>query len=230
MGENSATDTFSGNPQAVYDIYRAHGSGLRIHTDITIQAALLAEYPFSSLISTTCNLIKYAEAGHASAILDDGAHPALRSWAFTPAARRTLDASSAGTLNEEILFGRYDYTWQGDTFEVFVVDGQISPLAQCCDRRYYLLSQSSKKEVAEALVIAANVWSEQIHNEVWVYDQGWWSKDKELWRVVQEASWANVILGDEMKGAVISDVAGFFDAKDAYAEFGMPWKVGCHCS
>ncbi len=39
-----------------------------------------------------------------------------------------------------------------------------------------------------------------------------------------------MILGDEMKGAIMSDVAGFFDAKDAYAEFGTPWKVGCDCS
>ena len=230
MGEPSATDTSSGNPQAVYDIYRAHASGLRIHTDSIIQTALLAEYPSHSLTSTTCNLIAYAKAGHATATLNDEVHPALRSWAFKPAARRSLGSSSAGTLKEEILFGRYDYVWQGDMFQVFVVEGQSDPLGQCGDRRCYVLSQSVNKGAAEALVIAVSIWSEQIHNEVWVYDQGWWSKDKELWRVAQEASWDNVILGDEMKGAIMQDVAGFFDAKDAYAEFGTPWKVGCHCS
>ncbi len=93
-----------------------------------------------------------------------------------------LGASSSGTLNEEILFGRYDYSWQGETLEVFVLDGQRSPIGQCGDRRCHVLSQSSKKEVAEALMISATVWSEKIHNEIWVYDHRWWSKDKKLWR------------------------------------------------
>ena len=65
--------------QVVYDIFRAHNSGLRIHTDTTIQAALLSQYPSQTLLSTACDLISYAQAGHAIASLNENIHPTLRS-------------------------------------------------------------------------------------------------------------------------------------------------------
>ena len=226
MGDHGTTATPSGNPLAVYEAYRAHTSGQRNDTNSIIQATLLAQYPSHSLTSTTCDLIRYAEADHAAATLTDDAHPTLRSLDFQPAARRTSDGSSAGTLKETIVFGRYDYLWQDNRFQVFVVQGK-------CDTRYYVLSQASNKEgerrtgsvTAEALVRAASLWFVQSNKEVWVYDQGRWHKDKELWRVAQDARWEDVILDEDMKTAIMRDVTGFFDAKDTYAEFGTPWKV-----
>jgi transitional endoplasmic reticulum ATPase len=226
MGDTSKPATPVGGTQEVYHAYRNHASGLRIHTDSTIQAALLAQYPSHYVACTSCNLVQYAEAGNASATLSEDGHPTLSSWTFEAATRRASDGSPAGTLTQKIVFGRYDYVWQKRKFQVFVVDGQNSPIGQC-DRRWYLLSRFSEKEAAEALVLAASIWSEQSHNEVWVYDQGWWSKDKELWRVVQAARWEDVILDEGTKNAIMRDVAGFFDAKSAYAEFGTPWKVCC---
>ena len=116
---------------------------------------------------------------------------------------------------------------------MFVVDGQNSTMAQC-DRRCYVLRQSSKaweerdqagSEVTEALVLAASIWSQQIHEQVWVYDQGRWSKNEELWRVVQGGSWKEVIMEESTKRAIMRDVIGFFDARETYAEFGTVWKV-----
>ena len=222
------------DPQAIYDIFRAHNSGLRIHTDTTIQAALLSQYPSSTLTSTTCDLIKYADAGHATATLNEDVHPTLRSWVFEPAKRQPLDdGSAAGKLTQATLFGRYDYFWRDLGFQVFVVDGQNTPMGQC-DRRCYVLHESSEvghkdgegTEAMEALVLAASIWSHQSHEEVWVYDQGRWSKDEELWRVVQGGSWEDLILDESIKGAIMRDVVGFFDARETYTELGTPWKVG----
>ena len=221
------------DPQAIYDIFRAHSSGLRIHTDTTIQAALLSQYPSSTLTSTTCDLIHYANAGHATATLNEDVHPTLRSWLFEPAKRQPLDGSAAGKLTQAILFGRYDYVWQNLRFQVFVVDCQNSPMGQC-DRRYYVLCEPSKAghrdregtEAMEALVLAASIWSHQSHDEVWVYDQGRWGKDEELWRVVQGGSWEDLVLDESTKRAIMRDVIGFFDARETYVELGTPWKVG----
>ena len=220
------------DPQVIYDIFRAHSSGLRIHTDTTIQAALLSQYPSSTLTSTTCDLIKYANAGHATATLNEDIHPTLRSWAFEPAKRQPLDGSPAGTLRQDTLFGRFDYVWHNLKFQVFVVDGQNSPIGQC-DRRCYVLCESRKAGVRdrdgvddmEALVLAASIWAHQSHREVWVYDQGRWGKDEELWRVVQGGSWEDLILDESAKEAIMRDVIGFFDARETYAELGTPWKV-----
>lgn len=221
------------DPQVIYDVCRAHNSGLRIQTDTTIQAALISQYPSHNLISTTCDLIKYAHAGHAIATLNEESHPTLRSWAFEASSRQPSDSTAAGRLMEAISFGRYDYSWKDHKFQVFVVDGQNSPMGQC-DRRCYVLSQSAMEgekdhmatEVMEALILAAGLWSEQIHEQVWVYDQGRWGKDKELWSMVQSASWKDMILEEVTKRAIMRDVIGFFDARETYAEFEIPWKRG----
>ena len=220
------------DPQVIYDIYRAHNSGLRIHTDTTIQVALLSQYPSHTLTSTTCDLIKYAGAGHAIATLNEDIHPTLRSWAFEPAVRRSLDGSAAGRLTEAILFGRYDYVWQAHRFQVFVVEGQNS-LMGGCDRRCYLLHEPRKagqkdqegSDAMEALVLAASIWSQESHEEVWVYDQGRWSKNEELWRMVQSGNWEDLIVEENTKRAIMRDVIGFYDARETYVELGTPWKV-----
>ena len=221
-----------GEARAVYDVYRAHNAGLRIHTDTNIQDVLHEQYPTYDLRSTTCDLIKYAEASHASATLLLDKAPALRSLAFEPAARKTASDLVAGNLKEVVNFGRYQYGWRDKVFEVYVVDGQNNLLGQC-DRRCYILIPPTQQhehdqagvEAIEALVLEASLWLEQGHDEVWVYDQGRWSKDKELWRMVQRSNWDDIILDGNIKQAIMSDVIGFFDSEDLYAELGTPWKV-----
>ena len=220
------------DPQAVYEIFRAHNSGLRIHTDTTIQAALLSHYPSHALVSTTCDLVNYAQAGHAMATLSEDIHPTLHSCNFEPTARQPLDGSTPGKLAQIILFGRYDYVWQNLRFQVFVVDGQNSVSGQC-DRRYYVLHQPGMaaetdragSEAIEALILAAGIWSQQLHRQVWAYDHGRWHKDEELWRMVQGGSWKDLILEESTKKAIMRDVIGFFDTRETYVELGTPWKV-----
>ena len=106
---------------------------------------------------------------------------------FEPTARQPSDGGAAGRLTQAILFGRFDYVWQDHRFQVFVVDGQNNLMGQC-DRRCYVLSQPATagekdqagSEAMEALVLAASIWLEKSHDQVWVYDQGRWSKDNEL--------------------------------------------------
>lgn len=228
MDDLAIPTTPSEDPQAVYDIYCAHNSGLRIHTDTTIQAALHSQHPSCNLTATKSDLIQYANAGHATATLNEDFHPTLRSSVFEPAGRKPLDGSAPGKVTHAILFARYDYVWQGHRFLVFVVDGQNSGQ---CDCRCYVLSPKDQAESAgmdamEALVLAAGIWSQQSHEQVWVYDQGRWSKDKDLYQMVQRGSWEDLILDEGMKRAIRRDVTGFFDAIETYEEFGTPWKVG----
>jgi transitional endoplasmic reticulum ATPase len=231
MGEPNSTATPSGDPHAIYGAYCAHSSGLRTHTESLIQSALLEQYPSHFLTSTVCDLTKYAKAGHATATIADDKHPTLRTVAYEAGTRRKADGIPSGTLKETISFGQYNYDWQGHNFHVFVIDGQNSIMSQC-DRRWYVLIPFDKEEgrqaarkIADALLLAVGTWEEQNHNEVWVYDQGWWKKDKELWRVVQGSKWEEVILDEGTKAAIMRDVVGFFDAKDMYYELGTPWKV-----
>ena len=57
-----------------------------------------------------------------------------------------------------------------------------------------------------------------------MYD-GYWSKDKGLWKAVQNSKWDDVILDKDTKKALIGDVEGFYSARDAYKRFAIQWKV-----
>lgn len=236
MPSHSDTDTDTGTgSRAIYDVYCTQNSPLGERTSIPVQAALLSKFPSHSLISTTCDLIAYAEAGHAIATPNEGVHPTLRSWGFQPAARGALNGTPGGQLTQEVLFGQFDYVWQDQKFRVFVVDN--GP----CDRRCYVLSppamtgereeeEGGKDQVvgskkAESLVLSANIWSESSHKKVWVYDYGRWSKDKNLWEIIHSASWEDLVLDEGTKRSILRDVEGFFDAKETYTELRAPWKV-----
>jgi transitional endoplasmic reticulum ATPase len=78
----------------------------------------------------------------------------------------------------------------------------------------------------DALVLAAGKWTSQLHDEIFVFDNGYWDKSKELWNSVSGASWNDVILSPGMKQNLISDVQGFFDNQALYKEFAVPWKRG----
>lgn len=66
---------------------------------------------------------------------------------------------------------------------------------------------------------------QELREEVLVFDQGWWQKNKELYDNIQKAEWEDVILDDEKKQSIVDDVFGFFDGEGKYKDFGVPWKV-----
>lgn len=65
----------------------------------------------------------------------------------------------------------------------------------------------------DQLLLAVGEFSTQLHNEIYVFDDGAWSKDSQLWSAVKSASWDDVILPPALKSSLISDVLGFFDNK-----------------
>lgn len=73
--------------------------------------------------------------------------------------------------------------------------------------------------------MAAGSWYSQLHQEILVYNQGFWNKDHNLWVEVQKANWDDVILKQEFKDRLRKDVNGFFDSEALYKSLAIPWKV-----
>jgi transitional endoplasmic reticulum ATPase len=98
------------------------------------------------------------------------------------------------------------------------------------DRIFYILSPSPSTNghnpSTDALLLSAGKWTSQLHEEIFVFDDGYWEKSTELWKSVSGASWSDVILDPEMKKNLIEDVQGFFDNQRLYADFAVPWKRG----
>lgn len=74
--------------------------------------------------------------------------------------------------------------------------------------------------------MAVGVWSSELHNEIYVFDDGRWRKDQDLWTSVQGASWDDVILNPTVKANLAGHVQGFFDNQELYKSLAVPWKRG----
>ena len=81
------------------------------------------------------------------------------------------------------------------------------------------------EEPARQLLRIAGIWTYDLHEEIYVFDSGFWSKDHGLWLEVQKADWEDVILKDDFKKKLMKDVFGFFDSEDLYKSLSIPWKV-----
>lgn len=76
-----------------------------------------------------------------------------------------------------------------------------------------------------SLLIAAGAWNAQLHDEILVYNSGFWQKDHALWVEVQKANWADVILKEQFKANLQKDIYGFFESEKLYKSLAIPWKV-----
>ena len=196
-----------------------HSSGLRASTDTVTTDALRTQYPDLHLTVSSqysCNLLAFAAAGNASCTpVDANDDTALKWRTYFPPARR-LDGED-GRLGEMVIFEKYSYEYQDREFIVYLVLGTNGPLN-------YILSASA--QAADELVVAVGRWAMELHNEVWVFDRGLWSKNAELWQSVQRTEWEDVILPKNKKRAITGDVDKFFRSRETYEKLKVPWKRG----
>ncbi|TDZ67934.1 putative ATPase YjoB [Colletotrichum trifolii] len=229
------TPQTSSEPQtgdAVTAQYFKHSSGKRINTDVVLSKALKEQYPHLDLVvvpegyASDVNLLAFAQDGHASyEPLDDKTDklPSSLNWlVYLPPARR-MDGNLGGLANS-VIFGKYLYRWKGQEFIVYIVDGRDGGGAYPQVKNYYILA--SETYHVDRLILAAGSWSNDLHDEVWVFDQGYWQKSRELYESIRKASWDNVILDEDMKKALVEDHLSFYNSRDTYQNLQVPWKRG----
>ena len=226
-GETFATDKAAIN---VFQDYQKHNSGLQSSSETAIVSTLRGRYPDWTVTVTptgSTGLIAFAEAGQAKAELDTKTE-SLSAWRLhsLPSQRISHDE---GRMTDKVHFGKYDYEWKD---KVFIVYTATFPQGFGQVQNSYILHRRDQELVdgrckaTDELIAAATKWNSKVHDEVLVFDQERWTKNKELWVSVQNASWDDVIMDKTMKDTLIGDVEGFFDCKDDYKEFSVPWKRG----
>jgi len=225
-------DSEPGNGDSVTKEYFKHSSAKRVNTDALVSKALKEQYPHLELVVVPeaagfndCNLLGFARAGHASCELieDKGTNlPSSIEWLIYLAPARRLDGEQGGLANTT-KFGKYLYKWQGHEFIVYLIDGRDGTVPYSI-KNYYILAPETYH--IDQLVLAAGKWSSDLHDEVWVFDEGYWQKSRELFESFRNASWDSVILDEDMKKAVIDDHLSFFHSRDTYQNLKVPWKRG----
>ncbi|KAL8989784.1 MAG: hypothetical protein Q9169_008283, partial [Polycauliona sp. 2 TL-2023] len=193
----------------VYNSFYDNSSAPHINSNVVLTSALRKEYPNLHLTITgtySSNLLAYAAAGHASASpasitpepnAQDSASsnslPTDLKWRrYIPPATRV--SSSPGILFDQDKFASYIYTWQGYEYILYNIVGAHNLYDEEVS---YILGPSASAN--DALLLAACSYQNQLHEEILVFNNGYWSKNHKLWEEVQKSNWDDVILAEEMK-------------------------------
>ncbi|KAI1261933.1 P-loop containing nucleoside triphosphate hydrolase protein [Xylariaceae sp. FL1019] len=224
-----ASDAPGAHHDATNKAWFAHSTAPRTSTDVVIAKALSRQYPHLQLIIAPpvsgLSLQKYAQAGHATCNPIEGEAGGFSpvTWTVYTPPRSRIDGSS-GALGEKVNFGKFAYKWQNHDFILYLADGRDGNYPFGVTNNHYLLA--TERHHADALLLAAGSWGNELHEEVWVFDQGYWQKNADLFRSIVGASWDNVILDADMKKSIIDDHLSFFKSRDTYTRLKVPWKRG----
>jgi len=80
--------------------------------------------------------------------------------------------------------------------------------------------------VGQQLASEVYKWAHSLKEEIWVFEGGWWAKNKQLYEAISSSDWDEVVLKDEFKDGLRRDTETFFSSKDIYKSLGMTWKRG----
>ncbi|KAF7291057.1 ATP-dependent Zn protease [Mycena chlorophos] len=188
------------------------------HSNPVLQAAssLRKLYPEHSLVFTTLDVIHFPDA--LFRVLPDA--PLVTTTNFALAGRP--QGKVTGFLIDRPEFMAASVAWESYDFTVYAF---TFPRGLGTMTLFGILHKGSQQP-SRKLVLAAGEWSQSTHNEIWVFNQGFWQKDAGLWVDIQKADWNDVILKDEFKTALKKDVYGFFTSEPVYRRYAIPWKRG----
>ena len=124
-------------------------------------------------------------------------------------------------LKHKIKDGWQKVTWEGHTFEMMILSWTQG---YSTERNFWIISETS--EVAEQFLITVCKWCEETHSEVLVFENGDWYKSDELYTAIKNASFDNLILPHGIKQEIQDDFKQFFDSREIYEKYKIPWKRG----
>jgi len=219
-------DSDAHDHQSAYDLWRLHNNTPQKNTEFTTLDFLRNTYPKYHVTETnpeSCDLLDYAEAGHATATPEDVHSHVIRMYDAPESRLKTSNAK----VKDDVFFGCWRYHWRGIDFLVY----QAVYVARWGHvKLLYVLHPDSPgartNESTDALLLECGKWSKDLHGEILVFDNVRWTKSKELWRSVDGSSWDDVILEAGMKDRLIYDVQNFFDTRKIYQASNVPWKRG----
>jgi SpoVK/Ycf46/Vps4 family AAA+-type ATPase len=111
--------------------------------------------------------------------------------------------------------------WKGQLLEVVLITW-----AESCHRRRHYWIIADVPDLAESFFDAVCEWSCEVRGEILVYHNGHFDKDPELFQSIKTSTFDNLILRGSLKEEIQNDFAQFFDSREVYERYGIPWKRG----
>jgi AAA+ superfamily predicted ATPase len=124
-------------------------------------------------------------------------------------------------LTERIENSWLNVLWAGQLLDVVLITW-----AEDCFRRRHHWIVAEDRQLAERFLDAVCEWSCEVRGEILVYHDGSFQKNKELFDSIRNATFDNLILPESLKGEIQNDFAQFFQSRELYDRYRIPWKRG----
>jgi len=111
--------------------------------------------------------------------------------------------------------------WKGELIDVVL----ISWAESCYRRRHHWIIADERKIGADFFQAVCD-WSCEVRGEILVFHDGYFQKDKQLFDSIKSATFDNLILPESLKRQIENDFQQFFDSREFYERYGIPWKRG----
>ncbi|NEP53672.1 MAG: ATP-binding protein, partial [Moorea sp. SIO3C2] len=116
----------------------------------------------------------------------------------------------------------FEVNWQDHVLMVL----QLSwPQGYFDDCQYYWILADTQV-IADDFFKAVCQWNSQVREEVLVFEGGFWQKNRDLYASIKSATLENLVLAGSLKEDIHEDAQRFFESRDMYAEYNVPWKRG----
>ena len=111
--------------------------------------------------------------------------------------------------------------WNGQLLDVVLISW-----SEACslDQHHWIIADTQK--LAYEFLDAVCAWNCEVRGEILVYQNGYFKKDKELFEAIKNATFDNLILRDSLKQEIQDDFTRFFDSRETYERYGIPWRRG----
>ena len=124
-------------------------------------------------------------------------------------------------LKQQIENSWLNVLWKGQLFDVVLVTWTEGN----CRRRHQWIVADERK-IAEEFFDAVCEWSCEVRAEILVYQDGYFEKDKQLFDSIKNATFDNLVLPESLKQQIQNDFQQFFDSRELYEQYRIPWKRG----
>lgn len=124
-------------------------------------------------------------------------------------------------LKEQIENSWLNVLWKGQLLDVVLITW-----VENCYRRRHQWIVADERKVAEEFFDTVCEWSCEVRGEILVYQDGYFEKDKQLFDSIKNATFDNLVLPASLKHQIESDFQQFFNSRELYDRYGIPWKRG----
>jgi AAA+ superfamily predicted ATPase len=123
--------------------------------------------------------------------------------------------------SEHIVNSWLNVLWKGQLLDVILITWYER--AYPC-RHYWIVGD--EKQLVDDFFNAVCEWNCEVRGEILVYHDGDFEKDAQLFDSIKTSTFDNLVLRDSMKQEIQNDFTQFFESREIYERYGIPWKRG----